>query len=176
MSAIDITQVGEVTETLHGRGRSPTPRPFERAWIAASLPDLRIGRFEAPRVVICGGPRSGKSSLAAHLGERNADRIRHTDHLIGTHRWDEAVAEVADWFNRPAPWIVEGVVSGEALGARLDAERDTKPCDLAIFLHGSRKPLSMGQAKMAAKCLAAWESVREVLRARGVELWDVGDE
>ena len=71
------------------------------------------------RVVLVGGPLTGKSTLARALAPRYLPEPEHqtrcTDELMGVLEWSEASAEVARWLNEPGPWIIEGVATARAL-------------------------------------------------------------
>ena len=120
------------------------------------------------RVVICGGPRAGKTTLAGKMGE---PETRCTDELIGKVEWSAASQLVADeWFTADGPWIVEGVATARALRKALIAQPDVKPCDRAIWVAGSRELLTKRQRSMAAGVEKVWREVRPQLVALGVEI------
>jgi len=61
------------------------------------------------RILVAGGPRTGKTSFAEELGKGLNLGVRHTDDLIGAYAWSAASSEVATWLEEPGPWIIEGV-------------------------------------------------------------------
>lgn len=67
------------------------------------------------RIIITGWPRSGKSTLAAKLGKDMGIEPKSTDSLIHELAWTEVSSQVAEWFDLPGPWIVEGVAVMRAL-------------------------------------------------------------
>ena len=80
------------------------------------------------RIIICGGPRTGKTQLAKHLSLKfdipkylctdpqalGGDALDHTE-LPERERWSAISADVSQWFDEPGPWIIEGVAAIRAL-------------------------------------------------------------
>lgn len=66
------------------------------------------------RIVICGGPGSGKSEFALELSARYGLPVLHTDDLT-TLEWSEQSVVAARWLNREGSWIIEGVTMVRAL-------------------------------------------------------------
>lgn len=122
----------------------------------------------APRIIVAGGPKTGKTTLALRLGKKLARPVRHSDALIKSHEWSEDSKEVASWFDEPGSWIVEGVASARAIRKWL-ASHEGKPLDAAVLY--CREPLitrSKGQETMAKGERTVWLQVEPELRARGV--------
>lgn len=115
------------------------------------------------RLLITGGPRTGKTTL----GGKNA---RHTDDLIGHLDWSEASAEVAKWFDAAGPWTIEGVAIPRALRKWLESHPEGKPADKIIFLNDPKVELIKGQAAMTKGLLTVWHAIKSDLIARGVEI------
>lgn len=113
------------------------------------------------RLIICGGPRSGKTTHAKRLSASP----RHCDDLIGKLEWSEQSAEVARWFSEPGPWVIEGVSAVRALRKFLDTRKGIAPADLVVYLDEPRVPLTPRQAKMRADCMKAWREVQPKLAA-----------
>lgn len=61
------------------------------------------------KILITGGPRTGKTTLGKQLAEQYNVPLLHTDDAIEGRSWSEASAEVATWIERDGPWIIEGV-------------------------------------------------------------------
>ena len=120
------------------------------------------------RLVIAGGPRVGKSTLAKALGS-NTTPIYGTDDLIGLG-WSEASLMASTWFDRPGPWIAEGVAIGRALRKWLARNPNGAPCDAALWLTHPVQPRVRGQHVMALGCASVWSEIRETLRIRGVKV------
>lgn len=124
------------------------------------------------RLAICGGPRSGKTTLSERI---TGHVVRHTDDLMGLG-WSEASDAAAPWFDEPGEWVIEGVATVRALRKWLEAHPEGKPCDRVVYLTKAHTKLSKGQASMAKGCKTVWLgsadriSVRDELARRGVEI------
>ena len=121
------------------------------------------------RLLITGGPRTGKTTLANSL-ERDGARVGHTDDLIASHDWSEASDRVAEWMNAPGPWVIEGVAVVRALRKWLAAHPAGAPCDRIVLLSKPLEPLTPGQAAMAKGLLTVWDEIRPELHRRNVEI------
>ena len=119
------------------------------------------------RVLVVGGPRVGKSTLSELAGDRLGVRPHHTDDTIGLG-WSGASAEVAQWFDRPGPWIIEGVALPRALRKWLLAHPEGKPCDLIFWSNRSKVARNEGQRTMAKGVETVWVQILAELRSRGV--------
>lgn len=125
------------------------------------------------RVVIAGVPRSGKTRLAAVIAASLglADEfVQHTDDLITCMDWSESSAEVARWFDGPAPSVIEGVSCVRALRKWLRANNTGKPCDTVYWLSEPKVAQSKGQQIMGKGCLTVWWEIANELAQRGVEM------
>lgn len=124
------------------------------------------------RVLVLGGPRTGKTTLATRLGHERLVRVRHTDDLITTHSWSDASDEVARWLEEPGPWVIEGVAAVRALRKWLEAHRlpsSGLPFD-ELFVGSTAKVLrTPGQEQMARACESIWDEVRPHVLRRGVQ-------
>lgn len=118
------------------------------------------------RIVIGGGPKTGKTMLADKMALPSSVPARHTDDLIGQLDWSAASQEVAGWFDAPGPWIVEGVATFRALRKWLEQHPDGKPCDLVIVLTVPHEVLLKGQLTMAKGCATVWAEIAPLLAAR----------
>ena len=117
------------------------------------------------RIVITGGPKTGKTTLADEMG----GGVRQTDELIELP-WSEQSLVVSRWFDEPAPWVIEGVTVTRALRKWLKHNLKGKPCDLVIYLREPRIQLSVGQERMSKACWTVWREIRRELERRGVEI------
>ena len=116
------------------------------------------------RIVVLGGPRTGKTTYAATLG----GRVRHTDDAMDLG-WSEASAEVARWMVQDGPWVIEGVAGARALRKAL-ATSTERPCDRVVVLSDPWAELTSGQRTMTKGCVAVFAEIRAELLARGVEV------
>jgi hypothetical protein len=121
------------------------------------------------RILITGGPRTGKTTRA-NASAGDCGPIRHTDDLIATHGWSEASEVVAGWFDAPGPWVIEGVAVPRALRKWLRGHADGTPCDVVLLLEHPHVPLVAGQAAMAKGLWTVWSEIEGELAARGVRL------
>jgi hypothetical protein len=122
------------------------------------------------RIVITGGPRTGKTTLSESLGDRcGHNNIRHTDDLIGKLDWSAASLEVSRWFDEPGPWIIEGVAVSRALRKWREAHPgEPPPVDQVIYLHTPYEALSKGQATMAKGVETVHAEIEPWLRQYGI--------
>lgn len=130
------------------------------------------GLFAYPRIVVCGGPNCGKSTLAAKLvAGAPAYQLFATDDLVGRLEWGQDSAYVADlWFSRPGPWIVEGVTACRALRKWLDRNEHGVPCDAVVWLANPMGSLKPGQAAMLKGCTTVFCGIGQALVDRGVSI------
>lgn len=121
------------------------------------------------RIIVIGGPRTGKTTFAKDLSQRLGHPMKHTDDLIGKLDWSGASMYASSWFDAPGPWIVEGVAAVRALRKWL-AANDGIPCDRIYWLSRARLELTPGQAAMAKGCHTVWREILPELRRRGVAI------
>jgi hypothetical protein len=129
------------------------------------------------RVVILGGPKTGKTTLANHLAHQHAfDELsrtglhadvvppRHTDDLIDLG-WSAGSQRIADeWLTQPGPWIIEGVACSRALRKWRAAHPDEPPpVDRVIRLTTPYVALSSRQAGMAKGEEHVWQEIEQWL-------------
>lgn len=114
------------------------------------------------RLCIAGGPKTGKTTLAATLGIP----VKHTDDALDLG-WSEASAEVASWMSMPGPWVIEGVAVPRAIRKFL-AANPGKPCDKVIWLDMPRVDTTPAQDTMAKGALTVMAQILPELHARGV--------
>lgn len=122
------------------------------------------------RTVIIGGPRTGKTTLALQFADDFGCAVHHLDDLIQTHNWSEASEAASHYFDRPGPWIVEGVAAVRALRKWLARSETGKPCDVILTLMMPRVELTKGQSAMAKGVATVWREIAHELVARGVVL------
>ena len=121
----------------------------------------------ALRIVIAGGPRTGKTTRARELAERLRVPLRHTDDLID-QGWVAAGAAAAAWLDEEGPWIVEGVAAPRALRRWLKRHRRGAPCDLIVFFAEAVVERTPRQDAMAKGCATTYREIRRALLRRGV--------
>lgn len=114
------------------------------------------------RIAICGGPKTGKTTLAARLHEEQMRQwgrpivdiegplLRHTDDYIKLG-WSEASQAACRYLDDPGPWIIEGVAVSRALRKWRDQHPgEPPPVDRVIYLSEPRERLKYGQRVMAS--------------------------
>jgi hypothetical protein len=133
--------------------------------VAASL----VRKLPPSRIIICGGPRSGKTTLAFALSDAYRVKVNGTDELRGLE-WSDSSLVASTWFDRPGPWIVEGVVTPRALRKWLASRPYGAPADYILWMN---KPVServRGQESMAKGCATVWDEVEQAVRDRGTRV------
>lgn len=150
-------------------GRVLYPRIVE---FAKQPAEARTDALNGARVLIAGGPRTGKTTLALSLGSARGISVRHTDDLIVSHGWSEASLEVSRWFDEPGPWIIEGVAVVRALRKWLERnpERERTPGDVLHWLGTPKTARTSGQTTMARGCETVLGGIRHQLEHIGVAL------
>ncbi len=123
----------------------------------------------SPRIVIAGGPQTGKSTFAKRLSEEYRLPVFPTDALVDTHEWSAESLEVSTWFARDGDWIVEGVTVPRAL-RKWFRNGGAVPCDRAIWLGDPHVERTPGQESMAKACYTVWLEVLPLLRVHGVDI------
>lgn len=125
------------------------------------------------RIIVLGGPRTGKTTWARARGRELGCLVRSTDSLIATHDWSQASTEVARWFDEPGPWIIEGVATARALRKWL-AANPGKPFDaLVVFFSSPFQVLLKGQDSMAKGVLTVWHEIEKDSLARGIRFEEI---
>lgn len=124
------------------------------------------------RVVITGGPRTGKTTMANNM----VGPVKHTDDLIaetahlGKDSWSEASRLASLWMDEPGPWVIEGVAASRALRKWREAHPgEAPPVDRVIYLETPHEELSKGQASMAKGVAKVHSEVEDWLAMHGVK-------
>jgi hypothetical protein len=125
------------------------------------------------RTVICGGPKTGKTTLSQSL----KPQVFHADDYISLG-WSEASQAVCDLFdqysNPDSSWVIEGVTCARALRKWLSSHPDpaAKPCDRVILLMDVKdmSNYTPRHSSMAAGVHTVFQEIEPELLARGVEV------
>lgn len=123
------------------------------------------------RIIIVGGPRCGKSTIArayarrgipvfcgdpAHLVKDPEDGITYLPEGL---TWSDGSAFVAqEWFTLPGPWVCEGQIMARALRKWL---RTPTPADHIVLLrdhHPKARP-TPGQRAMHKAVMTVWREI-----------------
>lgn len=136
-----------------------------------SFPLEKLDGFD--RVLIAGGPRVGKSTLARKLAvRRNLTLPGIDDHnerggyflgaeeslaiVKGESSWSGGSQSMSDWMDKAGPWVIEGVAGWRAVRKRLATKGDL-PVDVVVWMARPRLGLTPGQTAMHKGC----ETVRK---------------
>lgn len=123
------------------------------------------------RVIVCGGPRTGKTTLAEKYRQLHPTLpVYHTD-AFKDMDWSRASDAVVVWLETfSGAWLVEGVASVRAIRKFLAKHPDRRPADVVFRLTRPFVELSPGQQSMARGEETIWREVEPELRRRGVEI------
>lgn len=142
------------------------------------------------RIVVVGGPRSGKSTYARRWRSSGVptlcgdplstvkepeDGVEYLPEGIPFAGDDGAAAWiVAHWFPRPGPWVAEGHVMARAL--RRAADR--RVCDRVVVFDvpHPQAMVTPRQLSMGKGVQTVWETVRREIERQGVEVVTVRHE
>lgn len=119
------------------------------------------------RILVAGGPRTGKTTLADALAAGLGVEARHTDDLIDKLEWSELSAEVANWLNEPGPWVIEGVRVVHAVRKWLAKNAEGLPCDVLYWSEVPKVELEPRHRPMTKGVKTVWSEVVDPLFARG---------
>ena len=116
------------------------------------------------KLIIAGGPRTGKTTLADSVSSSN---VGHTDELIPLG-WSKARGTVVAWIDDPNLDVIEGVTVLRGLRKWLRHSAVGKPCDKLVYLRGPFEELNPGQVAMTKGCWSVFQQIRPYLQKRGV--------
>lgn len=119
------------------------------------------------RLVIVGGPRTGKSTLMRAL-ERDGVTLHGSDDVQHLE-WSDASAHCSKWLDDPGPFVLEGVAMARALRKWI-ARDEGKPCDLVLWLSEPVAERTKGQVSMDKGVATVLMEIAPVLRKRGVTM------
>ena len=141
----------------------PVPPPGESEVRAKPPKDVRV--------IVCGGPRTGKTTLAEKYRQLHPTLpVYSTDAFKGMD-WSKASDAVVVWMEAfSGAWLIEGVASVRAIRKFLHRHPDRKPADVVFRLTRPFVELSPGQASMAKGEETIWREVEPELRRRGVQV------
>ncbi len=120
------------------------------------------------RVLIAGGPRTGKTTLAEALAAVTGAPVRSTDDLISSHDWSGASLAVSEWMDEPGPMIIEGVATLRALRKWLARNFNGHPGFALALLDRPMVSLSKGQETMTKGVWTVWADIEDECDRRGM--------
>jgi len=122
------------------------------------------------RVIVVGGPRTGKTLFSVAAAYKHGRAHRHTDSLMGALDWSESSAKVAEWFGAPGDYVIEGVATVRALRKWLLANPDAPLPATIVKFETPRVKLNAGQERMRKGTETIWAEIEPELRRRGVTI------
>lgn len=122
------------------------------------------------RIIICGPPRTGKSTLAVRAGERYGLPVKFGDSLVGTHEWSDASLEVSTWIDDPGSWIIDGVVAVRAIRKWLARNPTLSLGAVVVYLRDPIQVQTDKQRSMAKAIATIWREIEPALIARGTKI------
>jgi adenylate kinase family enzyme len=126
------------------------------------------------RIVITGPPQSGKTTVGKILSGIFGIPLWSTDSLLPENlEWSEYSRRVAEWFDKPGDWLIEGVVVPRALRKWAAAHPTVPPpFDKFVLLREPHNNLvKLGQQTMAKQVIALSEELQEwISPSRWVQL------
>lgn len=132
------------------------------------------------RIIIIGGPRHGKSTIAAQLRSQGIptycgdpvnlvkDKENGVNYLPSDLSWSESSSYIADnWFTLPGPWCCEGVAMARALRKLVDNGNESILGDgVEVLVLEQTHPLagevSTGQAAMSKAVMTVWGEIADM--------------
>jgi SPP1 gp7 family putative phage head morphogenesis protein len=177
---VDATPPEFPTLALHGyhTGLMDLARRIRRTLLDELVPHVeriassaRTDSYSDPaqlRIGITGGPRTGKSTLAAALAARHGLDVTHTDDVMRLG-WSEASAHVAEGMLAARTGIFEGVAIARALRKALEASA-ARPLELLLVLRQTVRNLTPGQAAMQRGHDSVLDPLLRELERRGVRV------
>jgi hypothetical protein len=127
------------------------------------------------RILIIGGPRTGKTTLADALAQAMGAPVSHADD-VKRATWSDVSEALSGWLGRalPGPWLCEGVALPRALRKWLRAHSaPATPADVIYWLSKPVVQRTPGQETMAKGVETVWREVEPELIRRGVEVRNV---
>jgi hypothetical protein len=117
-------------------------------------------------VLICGGPKCGKTTLSY---EMKGSPTLHTDDLLDLD-WSEQSRQIMRWLEKPGPWIIEGHAVVRGLRKWLREHDQGLPFDYLIYLNRSKVERTNGQEVLGKSVRTIWQEIAGELDKRKAAL------
>jgi len=145
--------------------------------------------INSKRIIIAGGPRRGKSTLAKEYMEMGypiycGDPLSKVkDPIQGVTYLPEGMPFSGDngpaqyildnWLPLPGPWVMEGHIMPRVLSRWLENSKGSQqwPCDLIIILdRPALVPTVQGQESLHKGCMTVWNRISESFPIEMIEI------
>ncbi len=119
------------------------------------------------RIVICGGPDAGKTTMAEEFG---VSPIWHTDDLMRLDWHDQSWACYRWLCRQQGSFVIEGTTAVRAVRKWLKRHDTGLPFDQIYWIERTLVKLSPGQERMRKGCRTIWDEIQPELIRRGADL------
>lgn len=171
----ELVQEKQATTT---KAKRPSARATKANHPALKSRDERLDGLiaslgDASRVIICGGPNHGKSTLASLIADRYGLELKRTDSLLAGGNdlhWSEQSLYVSRWFDQQGQWVIEGTTATRALRKWLDRNPRTVLQATVIYLRDAVADQDPKQHAMSKGDWTVWNEVKAKLARHGVKV------
>jgi hypothetical protein len=126
-------------------------------------------RLKPDRIVITGGPRRGKSTVARKLAT-DGRRYHHGEELKRYGLGPEGSQKASEWLDEPGRFVCENVIMARALRKWMARNPTGKPADIVVNLQHAVADTIPGQDRMAVGCETTFREILPELLRRGVRV------
>ena len=135
----------------------------------------------ALRIVVVGGPDSGKSTIARAICQQYFKRpwcgrdalpltLYATDDLRTTHDWSETSATCAEWLSRDGGWVIEGVATARGLRKWLAANPEAELNAVIVLTGQALVEQTPQQCAMGKGVATVWNGIALEVLKRGARV------
>lgn len=142
-----------------------------------SDPAIRAAQFESRRIVLIGGPRRGKSTIARAYRDQGIptycsdppslvkDHEDGVEYLPEGLSWSESSEYVAEnWLTKPGPWCIEGIATARALRKVIAQGKlsDLEGVEVYVLERAQESAAVTPQQNAAAKgVMTVWNEIKD---------------